>query len=226
MRRRREKSCIRTFVSAGSLGAERRGPDECIDYMRSIHAALANFTCAIDDLIAIDRRAAARMTFSGVHRGRLFSVEATGREIRRPGAAFFTTDGRQITTLWVLGDVDSVKQQLNARAGSRFSARASQRTATPRSMGQLEQMVGRENKGEHDRNRRAEANEHVAGRIDLARIVMIETGRRRIPIPRRGPLVSEPAYALASTRSPPTGSMRCERVSFRDEFQGQGVRRT
>ncbi|MBV8441907.1 MAG: ester cyclase [Hyphomicrobiales bacterium] len=108
------------FRFRGSLGAERRGPGEFIDYMRSIHAALANFTCTIDDLLVTDDRAAARMTFSGVHRGRLFSVEATGREIRWPGAAFFATDGRQITTLWVLGDVDSVKQQLNAPTVSRF----------------------------------------------------------------------------------------------------------
>jgi hypothetical protein len=37
--------------------------------------------------------------------------------IRWVGGAFFTTDGRQIVELWVLGDVDSVKQQLNARLG-------------------------------------------------------------------------------------------------------------
>jgi predicted ester cyclase len=88
--------------------------------MRFVHAALAHYTCTIDDLIATNDRAAARMTFSGVHRGRLFSVDATGREIRWSGAAFFTAGGGQITELWVLGDVDSVKQQLNARAGSRF----------------------------------------------------------------------------------------------------------
>ena len=83
------------FHFRGSLGPEHRGPDGFIAYMRSIHAALANFTCTIDDLIATHDRAAARMTFSGVHRGRLFSVDPTGREIRWPGAAFFTTDGRQ-----------------------------------------------------------------------------------------------------------------------------------
>jgi hypothetical protein len=36
----------------------------------------------------------------------------TGKEIGWAGAAFFTTDGRQITELWVLGDVDSLKAQL------------------------------------------------------------------------------------------------------------------
>src|SRR5271165_2324514 len=108
------------FRFRGSLGPERRGPEGFIEYLRSIQAALGNFTCTIDDLIVTDDRAAARMTFSGVHRDRLFSVDATGREILWAGAAFFASDGRQITTLWVLGDVDSVKQQLDAPAGSRF----------------------------------------------------------------------------------------------------------
>lgn len=108
------------FRFRGSLGSESRGPERFIAYMRLVHKALADYNCRIDDLIATYDRAAARMTFSGAHRGRLFSVDATGREIRWSGAAFFTIGGRQITTFWVLGDVDSVKQQLNAPADSRF----------------------------------------------------------------------------------------------------------
>src|SRR5262245_20879150 len=90
--------------------------------MRSIHAALAGYTCIIDDFVETPYRAAARMTFKGVHRGRFFSVDPTGREIRWEGCAFFTTDGHQIVELWVLGDVDSVKQQLNAPASSGYSS--------------------------------------------------------------------------------------------------------
>ena len=102
------------FRFRASLGAERHGPEGFIDYMRAIHAALAGYTCTIDDLIVTKDRAAARMTFQGSHRGRFFDVEPTGRDIRWSGGAFFTTDGQQITALWVLGDVDAVKQQLNA----------------------------------------------------------------------------------------------------------------
>jgi predicted ester cyclase len=109
------------FRFRASLGPERRGPDGFIDYMRSIHTALANYTCIIDDLIVTESRAAARMTFRGLHRGRFFDVQPTGRDIRWSGAAFFTTEGKQIVELWVLGDVDSVKQQLNARSGAAFS---------------------------------------------------------------------------------------------------------
>ena len=113
----------RDFRFRASLGPERRGPEGFIDYMRSIHAALGNYTCVIDDLIVMGRRAAARMTFAGTHRARFFEIEPTGREIRWAGGAFFTTDGKQITDLWVLGDVDSVKQQLGASAGAGFASR-------------------------------------------------------------------------------------------------------
>ena len=110
------------FRFRASLGPERRGPDGFIGYMRSIHAALADYTCIIEDLIVTESRAAAGMTFKGLHSGRFFEVQPTGREIRWAGAAFFTTDGKQIVELWVLGDVDSVKQQLNARSGADFSS--------------------------------------------------------------------------------------------------------
>ena len=54
--------------------------------------------------------AAARLSFSGIHRAKFFGVEPTGREIRWAGAAFFTMAGGQITELWVLGDIDAVRQ--------------------------------------------------------------------------------------------------------------------
>jgi predicted ester cyclase len=105
-----------------SLGVQRHGPDGFIDYMRSIHGALAEYTCIIEDLIETETRAAARMMFKGLHRGRFFEVQPTGREIRWAGAAFFTTDGNQIVEVWVLGDVDCIKQQLGARSGADFSS--------------------------------------------------------------------------------------------------------
>jgi steroid delta-isomerase-like uncharacterized protein len=109
------------FRFRASLGPERRGPDGFIEYMRSIHAALAHYTCRIDDLVTMGNRAAARMSFTGIHRERFFGVEATGRTITWAGGAFFTTDGERITELWVLGDIDSVKQQLGAPQDTSFS---------------------------------------------------------------------------------------------------------
>jgi steroid delta-isomerase-like uncharacterized protein len=100
------------FRFRASLGPELRGPDGFIVYLRSVHAALENFTCTIEDLIETSDRAAARMNFHGKHRAKFFGFAATGRDITWSGAAFFKTSGGMITELWVLGDIDAVRRQL------------------------------------------------------------------------------------------------------------------
>ncbi len=95
------------FRFRASLGPELRGPGGFIAYLRSVHAALENFTCTIDDLIATPDRAAARMSFSGTHRGKFFGVAPTGREIRWNGAAFFRSGRRQNHRALGPGDVDA-----------------------------------------------------------------------------------------------------------------------
>lgn len=100
------------FVFRASLGPDLRGPDGFIAYLRSVHAALENFTCTIEDLIATGDRAAAKMRFTGIHRAKFFDIEATGRPIAWSGAAFFTARGGRISELWVLGDVEAVMRQL------------------------------------------------------------------------------------------------------------------
>ena len=110
------------FRFRASLGPERLGLAGFIDYMRSVHAALADYMCIIEDLIATERRAAVRLRFCGNQRGPLFGVAPTRQEITWSGAAFFTTDGTRITELWVLGDVDAVKRQLGATPQISFAA--------------------------------------------------------------------------------------------------------
>ncbi|MGA7230432.1 MAG: ester cyclase [Xanthobacteraceae bacterium] len=102
----------RDFRFRGSLGPELRGPDGFIAYMRSVHAALGGFTCQIEEVIAAGDQAAARMSFYGRHRGRFFGIEPSGGEIRWSGAAFFKTRGGTIIELWVLGDIEEVRRQL------------------------------------------------------------------------------------------------------------------
>ena len=100
------------FRFRASLGPELHGTDEFIAYLRSVHAALEGFTCQIEEIIAVDDRVAARMSFHGSHRAKFFGIAPTGREIRWSGAAFFKTRGGKIAELWVLGDVEAVRRQL------------------------------------------------------------------------------------------------------------------
>jgi predicted ester cyclase len=88
--------------------------------MREVHSALANYRCAIDELITTESRAAARMLFTGTHRGVLFGIPPTGRVITWAGAAFFTIVQGQITRIWVIGDIEGVKRQLGAGAANSF----------------------------------------------------------------------------------------------------------
>ena len=80
--------------------------------MRLIHSALSGYTCTILEIVEEDERAAVRLRFGGMHQGTFFGVPATGREIVWSGAAFFQIGRGLITALWVLGDIDAVKQQL------------------------------------------------------------------------------------------------------------------
>ena len=106
------KILARDFRFRGSLGPELRGPDGFIAYMRSVHAALGGFTCQIEEVIAAGDHAAARMVFYGRHRGKFFGIEPSGQEIRWNGAAFFKTRDGTIIELWVLGDIEEVRRQL------------------------------------------------------------------------------------------------------------------
>ena len=102
------------FRFRGSLGTETVGIPAFLDYVKSVHAALADYRCAIEELVIDDSVAAARMAFTGVHRGPLFDVPASGKSVSWAGAAFFKIARARIVSLWVLGDIDGLKRQLGA----------------------------------------------------------------------------------------------------------------
>ena len=99
-------------VFRGSLGAELTGHTEFAGYVREVTAALADYRCDIDSMVAEADRVVARMTFSGRHRGTLLGVPATGRRVSWAGAAFFTFSEGRVADLWVLGDLRGLAEQL------------------------------------------------------------------------------------------------------------------
>lgn len=106
----------------GSLGSEQKGPDGFLRYWRIIHEALGDFMCAIEDLVVSQNRAAIKVRFKGRHQSSLFGIEATGREIESNGAAFFKSEGNQITDIWILGDIDAVRRQLGESIETNFDS--------------------------------------------------------------------------------------------------------
>lgn len=102
------------FVFRGSLGDEVHGRDGWRAYRDKIRAGAPDFHNEITDLVLSPNRAAARLTYTGHHRGDLLGVPATGRPISYSGAAFFTATDGYLSAAWVLGDLDSLRRQLTA----------------------------------------------------------------------------------------------------------------
>lgn len=100
------------FEFRGSLGDQVRGRDGWRGYRDGIRAAVPDFHNEIVELVAAGDRAAARLRYSGHHRGVLLGVPGDGRRIEYAGAAFFTASGGLLVSAWVLGDLDSLRAQL------------------------------------------------------------------------------------------------------------------
>lgn len=101
------------FIFRGSLGDEKVGIDGFIDYMRSVHRSLGDYECIIEDLVVKGNRVAAQMLFKGFHQNSFLGYEPTQKLVQWNGAAFFTIQNQEISELWVLGDIDAIKTQLD-----------------------------------------------------------------------------------------------------------------
>ncbi len=96
----------------GSLGRAVLGRAGLVDYMKYVQAAFPDFHNTVEDLIAEDDRVAARLLYTGTHRGEIFGIAATGRRIRYAGVGIFQISGGIITDAWILGDLAGLLLQL------------------------------------------------------------------------------------------------------------------
>jgi predicted ester cyclase len=96
----------------GSIGLQVNDQEGFAGYMQTIRDAFSGFHNRIDDIVATDDRAVARLTYTGTHDGPLFDHAATGTRIEYAGVAMFTMAGGKITKVWVLGDRLVLLQQI------------------------------------------------------------------------------------------------------------------
>lgn len=120
---RRDKSAIpvlldEDFSFRGSLGQVRHGQAGFAEYVDFVHAALDNYRCDIQEVIAEESRAFARVLFSGIHRADFFGYPPTFKRLEWTGAAVFAFREGKITNLWVLGDLHGLMEQLRRNAGT------------------------------------------------------------------------------------------------------------
>ena len=100
------------FVFRGSLGQEKKGFDGFKEYVLSVHAALSHYRCLIDDLVVEPNKVFAKMTFNGIHTAEFLGYAATNMRVTWAGAALFKFTNGKVTSLWVLGDLKTLEQQL------------------------------------------------------------------------------------------------------------------
>jgi len=104
------------FTFRGSLGPTMTGHAPFAAYVAMVTEALADYRCTILDLVAEGERAFARMRFEGIHRGPFLGFAPTGCRVDWTGAALFGLIGDKIADLWVLGDVEGLREQLRRNA--------------------------------------------------------------------------------------------------------------
>ena len=85
------------------------------EYMSRVRSAFPDFHNKIEQLVAEGDRVAARLQYTGTHRGEIFGVQPSGVSISYAGAAFFRIAGNRVAEGWVLGDLVSLTQQLGAQ---------------------------------------------------------------------------------------------------------------
>ncbi len=96
----------------GSLGPAMVGRDRVCEYVKSVTDALQNYTCEIQEIVVDGQKAAAKVLFRGIHVGQFMGFEPTGKEVSWLGAAFFESENGLLTTIWVLGDIQSLTSNL------------------------------------------------------------------------------------------------------------------
>ena len=105
--------CSPNFSFRGSLGQAARGYAQFAAYVDRVTAALGDYRCDIEEMIAEGDKAFARMRFSGIHRAELLGYPPIQKRVQWEGAALFTFVGDKISDLWVLGDIDRLVRQLS-----------------------------------------------------------------------------------------------------------------
>ena len=101
-----------SFKFRGSLGLEKQGHDGFIEYLDMVHAALSCYRCVIKEMVSEESKVFVKMQFSGVHQGEFMGVKPTGHKLVWDGAALFHFQNGKVVSLWVLGDLESLRAQL------------------------------------------------------------------------------------------------------------------
>jgi steroid delta-isomerase-like uncharacterized protein len=106
------------LIFRGSLGVTAHGRDGFADYVGAVRRAFPDFHNRIEELVAEGDKVVARLTYTGTHRGELFGIGPTGKQVSYAGVAIFRIEAGRIADGWVLGDVHGLMQQLRGEGAN------------------------------------------------------------------------------------------------------------
>jgi steroid delta-isomerase-like uncharacterized protein len=102
------------FIFRGSLGQTKRGRDGFTEYVEFVRDALSEYRCEIQEMVCEESKVFAKVLFSGIHHKEFLGYPATFKRVEWIGAALFKVEGNKFSELWVLGDLDTLREQLSA----------------------------------------------------------------------------------------------------------------
>jgi steroid delta-isomerase-like uncharacterized protein len=100
------------IVFHGSIGTVVKGIAQFKQYVNRIRSAFPDFHNHIEELIAEGDKVAARLTYTGTHRGELFGFPGSGTRVTYQALAIFEFKENKIVKAFVLGDTENLKRQL------------------------------------------------------------------------------------------------------------------
>jgi steroid delta-isomerase-like uncharacterized protein len=98
----------------GSLGTEAEGIRGFCRYARGVWLGFPDFHNEVVEMAAEGDLVAARMVFSGTHRGEVLGIGGTGRSVRYEGIAWIRIEGGLIAEVIVMADREGLLRQISA----------------------------------------------------------------------------------------------------------------
>ncbi|HDR9139987.1 TPA: ester cyclase [Burkholderia vietnamiensis] len=80
------------------------GPDGIKPIIRSFAQAFPDVRIVIHDIVQVPGQIAVRAEITGTHRGELFGIAPTGKQVRFRLHEFHALDGQRVTTMWHMED--------------------------------------------------------------------------------------------------------------------------
>jgi predicted ester cyclase len=79
-----------------------------------IRNGLPDFHNQVESMLAEDNKVVAQVRCTGTHRGKIFGLDPTGKNLSYAGVAIFTIGGHRLMSAWIFDDRYELMRQLGA----------------------------------------------------------------------------------------------------------------